>query len=180
MNSLPANILETERLWLREITPDDAECFYLLNSDPEVMKYTGDSPFKDVDEARRFLSQYDQYRKYGVGRWAVLKKESNEVLGWCGLKYSADLDEYDVGYRFFRSQWNKGYATESAKACIDLGFNHKNLSVIVGRAMKVNLASIRVLAKIGLSYWKDDACGMADGVIYKIEKDGSSESAHPC
>ena len=163
-------ILETTRLVLRELTPDDSQDFFLLNSDPEVMRYTGDTPFDDVSEAHKMLSNYDQYRKYGVGRWAVIGKENGRFLGFCGLKYSADVDEYDIGFRFFREQWNKGYATEAAKACVDYAFNNINLNMIVGRAMKANTASIKVLSKIGLSYWKDDACGMADGVIYKIER----------
>ena len=163
-------ILETERLYLREITPDDADVCYQLNSDPEVIRYTGDAAFADVSEARRFLTNYDQYRKFGMGRWAMIEKSSGNFLGWCGLKYSADIDEYDIGSRLFRDKWGNGFATESAKACIDYGFGPLNLSMIVGRAMKLNNRSIRVLSKIGLTYWKDDACGEADGVVYKIEK----------
>lgn len=170
MDQAPRKILETERLWLREIIPEDAETFFLLNSDPEVIKYTGDVAFADVNAAHRFLTNYDQYRKYGIGRWCVLTKEKNEILGWCGLKYSPDVDEYDIGFRLFREHWNKGYATESSKACINYGFKEKNIPMIVGRAMKVNFASIKVLIKSGLTYWKDNACGDADGVVYKIEK----------
>jgi [ribosomal protein S5]-alanine N-acetyltransferase len=173
-------ILETTRLFLRELTPDDAQVCYDLNSDPEVIRYTGDSSFADVAEAHRFLSNYDQYRKYGIGRWGVIVKSTGKFIGWCGLKYSADVDEYDIGFRFFRDQWNKGYATESASACIRYGFDTLRLTMIVGRAMKVNTPSINVLKKIGLTYWKDDACGNADGVIYRIEKDPSPEESIDC
>lgn len=170
MANSPRVILQTGRLILRELTTDDANDFYRLNSDPEVMRYTGDDPFATPEEAEKMLRNYDQYRKYGIGRWAVLEKERNSFIGFCGLKYSADVDEYDIGFRFFKTEWNKGYATEAARACIDYAFNELSLNMIVGRAMKVNEASIKVLTKIGLSYWKDDACGMADGVIYKIER----------
>lgn len=163
-------ILETARLVLRELTSEDAEMCFSLNSDPEVIRYTGDTSFDSVLEAQRFLNNYDHYRKYGMGRWGVIRKEDTAFLGWCGLKYSPDVDEYDIGFRFFKAYWNKGFATEAAKACVDLGFDKFKLNMIVGRAMKVNAPSIRVLTKIGLSYWKDDACGIADGVIYKIEK----------
>jgi [ribosomal protein S5]-alanine N-acetyltransferase len=173
-------ILETGRLLLREMTPDDAENAYRLNLDPEVIRYTGDEPFRDVDEARKFLKNYDHYRKYGFGRWAVISKANQEYLGWCGLKYSADLDEYDIGFRFMKDHWNKGYATESAKVCLEYGMSALKMNMIVGRAMRVNTASINVLKKIGLEYWKDDACGDADGVIYKIEKIRGSTEADPC
>lgn len=73
-------ILETNRLFLREITPDDAETAYLLNLDPEVIKYTGDEPFTSIEEARKFLENYDHYRKYGFGRWAVINKSTEEFF----------------------------------------------------------------------------------------------------
>jgi len=73
--------LETERLYLREITADDAQLAYELNLDEEVIRYTGDGPFESVEEARDFLSKYDHYQKYGFGRWGVIRKSDNEFLG---------------------------------------------------------------------------------------------------
>lgn len=164
------SIHETTRLILREMTPEDAQGAYDLNSDPEVIQYTGDKSFETVEEARIFLTNYDHYRKYGFGRWAVIRKEDNAFLGWCGLKYTPEKDEYDIGFRFFKKYWNKGYATEAATACLEKGFNEFNMQVIVGRAMKDNTASIHVLQKIGLRYWKDDGCGGEAGVVYKMER----------
>lgn len=163
-------ILETERTYLREMTPDDAQNAYELNSDPLVIQYTGDVSFESVDEARAFLSKYDHYEKYGFGRWAVISKETNEYLGWCGLKYSADEDEFDIGFRFHQRFWNKGFASETARACIQLGFEKFNMKTIVGRAMKENLASIRVLEKCGLTFLSDYQFDDEEGVIYSINK----------
>ena len=163
-------ISETNRLLLRELNPNDAAFAYNLNADTEVIKYTGDEPFASVDEAREFLTKYDHYQKYGFGRWGVVLKETGELIGWCGLKYTEDLKEYDIGFRFLKIHWNQGYATEAAKLCLELGFNKFGMKEIVGRAMKENLASIRVLQKIGLTYWKDYDFEGEQGVIYKIEK----------
>ena len=160
-------IVETERLWLRELNPLDAESFYLLNLDPEVIKYTGDDPFMNIEEAEKFLLHYDHYRKYGFGRRAVMRKTDNIFLGWCGLKYIEDIDEYDIGFRFFKKFWGQGYATESAKACLELGFKKFNLPVIIGRALKENTASIHVLQKIGLSFYKEVDLEGKPGVIYR-------------
>ena len=165
----PFPILETERLLLRELNVNDAKSFYQLNLDKEVMKYTGEGAFKDIEESKKFLENYDQYKKYGIGRWAVINKENEEFLGWCGLKFTEKLDEYDIGFRFFRKHWNKGYATESAKACIDFGLNKFKMPEIIGRAMKDNKASIKVLEKIGLIYNRDFNFEGAEGVIYKIK-----------
>lgn len=73
-------ILETPRLYLREMTPEDAESAYLLNLDPEVICYTGDDPFESIEEAREFLGKYESYKNYGFGRWGVILKETDEYL----------------------------------------------------------------------------------------------------
>ena len=163
-------VLETERLILREHTVDDAENVYNLNLDPEVIKYTGDVAFLRIEEARDFLNNYNHYNKYGFGRWAVIEKATNEYLGWCGLKYTPELNEYDIGFRFLKKCWNKGYASEAAMACVELGLNKLEIKTIVGRAMKANLASIKVLQKIGLKLFEDRKCGGEEGVVYSINK----------
>ena len=162
-------ILETNRLLLRQFEISDADSFYELNLNPNVIKYTGNSAFKDIDEAKEFLENYSDYRRNGFGRWAVIEKSTNQFLGWCGLKYDEKLDETDIGFRFFEHFWNQGFATESAKACIDYGFKELKLKTIVGRAMKENLASIKVLEKIGLQYDRDFDFEGKEGVIYRIE-----------
>lgn len=168
-------ICETERLILREITSDDAEFDYLLNQDPDVIKYTGDGAYESVEAAKNFLENDDLYKKYGFGRWAVIDKTDNSFLGWCGLKYTANPDELDIGFRFYKKYWNQGYATESVKACVDLGLNSFGMETIVGRTMKENKSSIRVLEKIGLKYYRDSKYSGKEGVIYKIEKSELSQ-----
>lgn len=79
-------ILETPRLLLRELHPADAESFYRLNLNPNVMRYTGDTPFKDVSGAKAFLERYPDYKLNCYGRWAVITKDTNEFIGGCGLK----------------------------------------------------------------------------------------------
>ena len=163
-------IIETDRLLLREFILDDAEKFYQLNLNPNVIKYTGNASFKSIEEAKSFLENYKDYKTNGYGRWAVINKESNEFIGWCGLKYGELKNETDIGFRFFEEEWNKGYATESAAACLKYGFEVLKLNRIIGRAMKENAASIKVLEKIGLVYETDCIFENKEAVIYKIEK----------
>lgn len=165
-------IATSPRLLLREWTVEtDFQWFYELNSDPLVVQYTGDEPFENSEAAYQFLAQYDQYRKYGMGRWAVsLKEQPATVLGWCGLKYHPDSDQVDVGYRFFRRYWGNGYATEAAKASLEYGFQTLGLNTIYAHAMKDNMASIKVLEKIGMSYWKNSMMEGQEAVLYKIER----------
>lgn len=163
-------IAETERLILRELTLQDAQYFFELNSDPEVMLFTGDDPFRSVAEAEKFLQNYSHYTENGFGRWAVIRKEDNEFLGWCGLKKHSE-GYVDLGFRFFRKYWGAGYATEAARKSLELGFTRFELNEIIGRAAIQNLGSIRVLEKIGMSYFKNDECdGIEDALYFRTEK----------
>ncbi|MCW3167145.1 GNAT family N-acetyltransferase [Chryseobacterium sp. 09-1422] len=168
------DVIETERLYLREFDISDAESFFELNLNPNVIKYTGNSAFKDIDEAKVFLENYSDYQRNGFGRWAVINKSTQEFLGWCGLKYSEELDETDIGFRFFEHFWNQGFVTESAKVCIDYGFNELNIKTIIGRAMKENIASIKVLEKIGLQYERDFDFDGHDGAVYSVKNKNHS------
>jgi [ribosomal protein S5]-alanine N-acetyltransferase len=166
------DFLETERTILRRLTSDDAEDFYALNLDLEVLKYTGDFPFESVEASKDFLSKYDQYEKYGVGRLAVIVKSTSKFIGWCGIKYNPDKDEYDIGFRFFKDYWNKGFATETAKRCLDFGFNELGINRIVGRAMKDNLTSIKVLEKIGMRFKGTFDFDGFEGVVFEGIREG--------
>lgn len=162
--------LETPRLVMYETVVEEAEEMYNLNSDPEVMKYTGEAFFDNIEGARNLIRNYAAYKKYGYGRWTLRLKENNEFLGWCGLKYDEEFEAVDIGYRLLQEHWNKGYATEAAKACIDYGFTTLGLKCIIGVAYIENKASIRVFEKLGIHFEK---YGMEDGhqvVFYAIEK----------
>ena len=91
-------------------------------------------------------------------------------MGWCGLKYTPETDEYDIGFRFHKKYWSQGFATESALACIKLGFEKYKMSRIIGRARKDNTGSIRVLEKIGLTYFEAYDFDGNEGVLFQIQK----------
>lgn len=163
-------IMETERLLLRELDISDTEQLFKLNSNSEVLRYTGDKPFLSISDAESFLRNYNDYKKNGFGRWAVISKESNDFLGWCGLKLNEEK-MIDLGFRFFQIEWGKGYATESAKASLEFGFNRLNMNEIIGRASIDNKASIRVLEKLKMNFWKNDSCkGIENSVYYRMNK----------
>lgn len=165
-------IIETSRLILREFIIEDAQDFFDLNSDPDVLKFTGDQPFSKVEDAILFLKNYQkqQYQMVGYGRWAVILKPMNQFIGWCGLKKNEE-NLIDLGFRFYKEQWNKGYATEAAKATLIYGFYHLQFHEIIGRAAQENSASIRVLEKIGMKFWKQGSCeGILNSSYYKITK----------
>lgn len=163
-------ILETERLYLREFTLDDAQLLIDLNSNPEVTKYTGDALLLDLDVSKRILTEIilPQYSNK-IGRWAVHLKSNDEFIGWCGLKYLVETDEVDLGYRFFKEHWGKGYATESARVVLDYGVNTMKLKNIKAQAAKENSASLNVIKKLGFTYLKDDVCAHDLSEVYVLK-----------
>jgi [ribosomal protein S5]-alanine N-acetyltransferase len=162
-------IIETDRLLLRSFTSEDAQLFYELNHEPEVTKYTYD-PVRDIDHAKQVLEQIilPQYALYNYGRWAVHTKPSLEFIGWCGLKCRPERNEIDLGYRFIKKKWGKGYATEAAYACIKYGFEKLNLQRIIGRAVPGNIASLNVLEKCGMTYIGEETVDGHPAKTYEI------------
>ena len=147
-------ILETERLLVREFIEDDAEWFFRLNTDPEVLRFVPDKALETVEQARQILIDHPMadYRKHGFGRGACILKSTGENIGFAGLKYLEELGEVDVAYRLMPAYWGQGLATEAALASVRYGFAELGLKRIIGLAMPENSASIRVLEKTGLRF----------------------------
>lgn len=146
-------MLETARLLIRPMKDEDAIHLFELNSDPEVVKYTGDTQSLNVAEAFRILTErvYPQFQQYKMGRFTVLLKDGT-YLGWCGLKYFPENGEVDLGYRFHKRHWGKGYATESSQAVLSYGFETLKLKKIIARAMPENIGSIKVMQNLGMTF----------------------------
>ena len=147
-------ILETDRLLLREYVEEDAETFFKLNSDPEVLRFVPDKRLLNVEQAGQILVDHPiaDYRKYGFGRGACILKSTGEQIGFAGLKYLEELGEVDVAYRLLPKYWGQGLATETALASVRYGFADLDLKRIIGLVMPANVASVRVLEKTGLRY----------------------------
>ena len=150
--------VETERLVLREILPSDDKGLYELDSDPEVHQFLGENPIKTIGEARGVVEYIrSQYSEYGIGRWAVIEKKSGDFIGWAGFKWITEnvnnhSHYYDLGYRFIRKYWGKGYATEAARGSFDYGVNQLELDKIFAITHADNHASGKVLEKVGFGY----------------------------
>lgn len=163
-------IVETERLYLRRFTIEDAELVLLLNSNVEVLKYLDEPPLQDIPHAEKILNDmiFPQY-KLGLGRWAVFIKESDTFIGWCGLKYRPELDEIDLGYRYIPQYWGKGYAYEAAKAALDYGFTGLKLKTIIGRAHVDNTASLHILQKLNMQYLGEEFIDDCPVKVFSIQ-----------
>lgn len=148
--------LETERFFLRPFHESDAPALFRLNNDKEVMRYTGDVPFETLGTAKNFVRAYNddpngQYRKYGLGRLAAIRKSDLKCIGWCGLKYHNDKDVVDLGYRLLREEWGKGYATELAKASLIHAFHDHQLNEVIATIHEKNIGSQKVALRAGMT-----------------------------
>ena len=138
-----------------------------LDSDPEVHKYLGNNPVKTIQESEKIIPIIrKQYIDNGIGRWAIIDKKSKEFIGWSGLKYETALrnfNYYDLGYRLKKEFWGKGIATETALAALKYGFEELNLKEICAAAAPENIASNKVIQKVGFSFleifnYEGDVC----------------------
>lgn len=143
---------ETERLLHRAFLPEDAEAFFRLKSDPDVIRLTGDPAIESIDAARTAITTHADFKTVGYGRWACILKETNKIIGFSGLKYLPEFDVVDVGYRLFPEFWGQGLATEASRASLSFGFDMLQLDEIVGFVIPANAGSIRVLEKIGMRH----------------------------
>ncbi|WP_026450326.1 GNAT family N-acetyltransferase [Aequorivita capsosiphonis] len=148
--------IETDRLLLRDLIAEDAQAMFEMDSDAEVHTFLGNNPIASLDEAKiniAFIQK--QYIENGIGRWAVVEKESGEFIGWSGFKFVTDVVNertgyYDLGYRFLKKYWGKGYASETAIASLNHGFTKLDFKEIVGIADVSHIASNSILKKVGL------------------------------
>lgn len=170
-----STIIETDRLILRKFTLEDFKDVYEFGSNKEVLKYTGDNGVESFEDAKDLIRNvwFEDYKKYGYGRWATIYKPDNKLIGFAGLKFLPELDETDIGYRFLPEYWGKGIATEASKEIVAYGFHNLDLKTIIGMAIPENIASCNVLTKIGLRLYKT---GPLEGEKeelnwYKIEHD---------
>ena len=169
-------ITETERLIIREIQPTDVNKMLELHSAPEVHLFLGDKTIttkRQIIETIDFIKQ--QYIEFGVGRWAMINKKTNEFIGWTGLEFvttetNNHKNYYDLGYRLLKRFWGHGFATESAFASLNYAFDKLNLNEVYAIADSNNQGSINVLAKVGLRFIETFKLEGVNHNWYKIDK----------
>jgi RimJ/RimL family protein N-acetyltransferase len=144
-------ILETDRLYLRELTLEDVKRLHEILSDPITMQFWP-KPF-DLEGATRWVERSIQaYRDLGFGRYGVILKSSGNLIGDCGFMRTEvnGREENDLGYILDKKYWNQGLATEAAKACLRYGLDHLKMNRIVASMETKHLASKAVAGRIGL------------------------------
>ena len=145
-------IFETERLAFRELREDDFDNLCKILKDEETM-YAYAGAFDDAMVHEWLDRQIARYKAYGFGAWAVVLKESGEMIGQCGLTMQEWNGEQvlEVGYLFRREFWHKGYATEAARACMDYAFDVLHAKEVCSIIRDTNIPSQNVARRNGMT-----------------------------
>ncbi len=150
----------------------DADELFEMDKNPNVHDYLWQKPVEHIDEVYAYIEMVQkQYQENGIGRFSTILKETNELIGWTGIKFVNDHIEngntnfYDYGYRLNPKFWGKGYATEASIAWLDYGFNQMSIQEMNAYTHAENSASNRVLEKIGMTFMENYLD--KDGVTWK-------------
>lgn len=145
-------ILETPRLMMREMTADDLPALSVILQDDETMTAYGGA-FSDEETEIWLARMLQRYSENGRGLWAVVLRDSGEMIGQCGITIQRILGKFvpEVGYLFNRAHWHNGYAVEAATAARDYAFEHLNAERVYAQIRDTNIASMNVAIRVGMT-----------------------------
>jgi RimJ/RimL family protein N-acetyltransferase len=163
-------VLETSRLRLCEFVPQDADALATVLGDPVAMQYYP-SAFERKGVEEWIERNRERYQRDGYGLWAMLLKDSGELIGDCGciLQDVEGANHVEIGYHVRRDLWGRGYATEAALACMEYAFIRLGVARVISMIRPENLQSLKVAEKNGMScekiiFWRGyDHCIYANG-----------------
>lgn len=159
--------IETPRLLLRHFTLEDLDELSQIYKNPEVSRYIGKGAKTKAETQTALINMIEHWR-HGFGMWAVVHQASGKMIGRCGLCFLDNTPEIELGYALDQPFWNQGLATEASLASIKYGFEQVGLERIVAIARPENIASVRVMQKVGLKYEKHAHYYNSDVVYYAI------------
>jgi len=165
-------IFETKRLALRKITPDDIDGLLELFEDPEAMKYLSGTKNRDATKEWIFLV-LESYQKNHFGPWAVIRKDTNEFLGYCGLYMQENVDginEIEILYGLIRRYWAQGYASEAALGVYGYGKKELKLKRFISLIAPGNIRSAKLAGKIGMRLEKVTDMWGEEYQVYSISE----------
>jgi RimJ/RimL family protein N-acetyltransferase len=147
-------VLETERLTLRQFTAADGELMMEILNEPDFIRFVADRGVRTISQAEDFIAGRitPSYSEHGFGFYVVELKESGVPIGMCGLIKREGLDDVDVGYSILRPYWRQGYAYEAARAVVDYAKNVVKLPRLVAITSPDNVKSGTLLEKLGLRF----------------------------
>ncbi len=144
-------MLETDRLILRRLDERDVDRIFAMRSDPEVMRFIR-APQNRAESVNWLNLVSSRWASDRIGFCALIEKQTDKFVGWCGLWQLKETDELEIGYAIAKEFWGKGFATEAARAFLKYAFDRLKPDKIVGVAEPENVSSRRVMEKLGMQF----------------------------
>ena len=165
----PMQILETDRLILRRLLPEDLDQLFALYSDPETRQYfpEGTLTYEETkEELEWFLNGHPEHPELGL--WATIHKPTNRFIGRCGLlPWTIDgRTEVEVAYLLDKAYWRQGLGTEAAQAIAQYGFEQLHLARLICLIDRENQASVKVAKNIGMTFEKEGVDEVGPFLLY--------------
>jgi ribosomal-protein-alanine N-acetyltransferase len=169
--------LATERLLLRQFRPDDLAALIPILCDPVVTRYVASGEPVRKEEVAGHLKRLSEkyWSEYGLGRWALIYRETGELIGYCGFRMNGE--EPELHYLLARAFWCAGLATEAVRACLRYAFAELHQSRVIALVRPENTASVRVLKKTGMKQAGSRGCFFGHDFQYYAITAADFESA---
>jgi len=173
-NKIPTR--ETERLILRPFAEQDTQTLHGILSQKDILRYFPGSKLMPIERVQRLMTrQLHHWDEHGYGWWAVQSREEPAIIGWSGLTYLPETDEIEIAYLLAKTHWGQGLATEASLVGMRFGFETLGLETIVGIVHPENLASQKVLEKLGLHFVERTEYFGMDCFRYTMESNVQSD-----
>jgi len=158
-------VLCTSRIILRPLTVSDAEeVFRNWTSDSEVARYMNWNLHQSVSDSMAWLKLEEEHLiSDKIYTWGLQFKQSGELFGSAGIKYNEDYQLFEIGYNIMKKYWNSGFTTEAGQAIVEFAHKQLGISALLGRHAIPNLASGKVLQKLGFVFLGKGSCTSLDG-----------------
>ncbi|WP_095102313.1 GNAT family N-acetyltransferase [Pseudomonas sp. Irchel 3A5] len=166
-------VLQTERMTLRQLSSADVLPMAQILSDPEVMRYSVRGILSESATAEFVDWSSQSYALHGFGPWAVVETASGVLMGFCALNQETvdGAEEVEIGYRLAPQFWGRGLATEIVRATLTYGFERLELPSIIAIVQPANVASVRVIQKVGFNAFVYSQYHRLGVKIYRLNRE---------
>lgn len=164
-------IVETDRLIIREFGEDDVLSLYKIESDTRIIEFIPWSKLSTLNDCKRKIKKFiGDYKKYKLNSWAVVVKETNEVIGITQLFYSNKIKGVEIGTKILPEYWSMGYASELSRAIVHYGLHELGIDEITAVTDINNAGAIKSLINMGMTLKKYGYYNGSEAAFYSLKK----------
>ncbi len=161
----------TERLVMRPCQREDVDALHSVWTDPGVRRYLWDDTVIDRDTAEEVVDAgIAGFETHRLGMWTVRPVDSIDVIGFCGFRRLPDEGPFEILYGILPTHWGRGLACEASRPALDYALKGVGLEQVVAATDPPNTASVRVMEKLGMSFWKREMFEGQETIFYRVSR----------